>query len=301
MSSYISAAEIERRRLEQLKIEIDNNISKLKNQIKEKYENRVEEKNVDNIVSVGLKDDSKSGYAKKDTIETIISDIVEKDEGIVPSQRKREVDMDLSLLLVEDSMEEIAVEESSSLEEHENVREEMVEYEALLELLDMEERDETPLDIEKENQKLRSQLEKRCEDQFIVDTINEAMVEMGFKLSESTVLDSMEGTLYSDENNPLCDVFMGLDGHSVLFEPVVETRKASRDRLIRIEESAGKVCAMYDELEMRVAKKGVILKRVYASSPNAQAAYARSDIKSLKKKDRKQKKRELKQMQREVK
>ena len=137
------------------------------------------------------------------------------------------------------------------------------EYCALCEMLSEEPTEKIPSRVKKEVSRMKELLQKRRQDEYIKDVLEEILEDLGCHMKEGAVLDQTEGQLYSVDGHPLCDVFVGYDSFGVLFEPVGEFKEGSLENQRRIEQSANSICSMYATLEERAAEKGVILKCIH--------------------------------------
>lgn len=163
------------------------------------------------------------------------------------------------------------------------------EYCALCEMLEVKPTERLPYRVEKEVARMTSVLEKRRQDEYVMDVIEGIMEDLGCHAKDDAVLDHTVGQMYAVDGHPLCDVFIGNDGSGIMFEPVGESKGGSLERQRQIESSANSICSLYATLEERAAEKGVILKRVYAEPAHIDEMCVQSDIseRSARKKQRK--------------
>ncbi len=163
------------------------------------------------------------------------------------------------------------------------------EYCALCEMLEVKPTERLPYRVEKEVTRMTSVLEKRRQDEYVMDVIESIMEELGCNATDDAMLYRTVGQMYAVDGHPLCDVFVGNDGSGIMFEPVGESKEGSLDRQRQIESSANSICSMYTTLEERAAEKGVILKRVYIEPVHIGEMCVQSDIseRSARKKQRK--------------
>lgn len=172
------------------------------------------------------------------------------------------------------------------------------EYCALCGMLEVKPAERLPYRVEKEVARMTSVLEKRRQDEYVMDVIEDIMEDLGCHVKDDVVLDHTVGQMYAVDGHPLCDVFIGNDGSGIMFEPVGESKGGSLERQRQIESSANSICSLYATLEERAAEKGVILKRVYIEPVHIDEMCVQSDIseRSARKRQRKtstQKQREL--------
>lgn len=163
------------------------------------------------------------------------------------------------------------------------------EYCALCEMLEVKPKEKLPYRVQKEVVRMTAVLEKRKQDEYVMDVIEEIMENLGCHTKDDAVLDHIVGQMYSVDGHPLCDVFIGNDGSGIMFEPVGESRDGSFEKRRQIESSANSICSLYATLEKRVAEKGVILNRVYIEPAHIGEMCVQSDISegSARKKQRK--------------
>lgn len=163
------------------------------------------------------------------------------------------------------------------------------EYCALCTMLEEEPTERWPYRIESEISRMTGILEKRKQDEYIMENIESILGELGCHVRGDAVLDHVTGQMYTVADHPLCDVFVGSDGSGILFEPVGESKSGSLEKQRQIEDSASSICSLYSLLEERAADRGIILKRVYIEPPHINQMYMQSDV-SMKTTRRKQKK-----------
>lgn len=162
------------------------------------------------------------------------------------------------------------------------------EYCALCEMLEVKPTEKFPYRVEKEVTRMTAVLEKRRQDEYVMDIIEDIMENLGCHAKDDAVLDHTVGQMYAVDGHPLCDVFIGHDGSGIMFEPVGESKDGSLERQRQIENSANSICSLYSTLEERAAEKGVILKRVYIEPAHIKEMCVQADI--SKRKDRKKQK-----------
>lgn len=166
------------------------------------------------------------------------------------------------------------------------ITEEYFEYVALCQMLDVTPREKYPYRIRLEIARMKSVLEKRAQDEYIMETIQEIMTELGCNMREEVVLDHVNGQRFKVEGHEVCDVFVGNDGSGIMFEPIVETA----DRNIassKVESDIGHICSLYKELEDRAFERGIVLNRVYLESITAQECCTEENMRAQKKKKKK--------------
>lgn len=163
------------------------------------------------------------------------------------------------------------------------------EYCALCELLEVTPTERIPYRVEKEISRMTAVLEKRKQDEYVMEVIEEIMDELGCHAKDDAVLDHTVGQIYAVDGHPLCDVFIGNDGSGIMFEPVGDSIEGSLEKQRQIENSANSICSLYATLEEKAAERGVILKRVYIEPAHIDKMCVQSDIseRSARKKQRK--------------
>ncbi len=222
-------------------------------------------------------------YNKKPTKleQELDSWITKVDERIVISEKdekdRARVIIELSRIMsnngidIEDKIKQVRMRVSTYLQgaatvndvEKERIDSNYYEYCAMCELLDVKPVEYIPYRVEKEIVRMKSILEKRKQDEYIMEVIEDIMDELGCHIKDEAVLDHVVGQMFSVDGHPLCEVFVGHDGNGIMFEPIGETKSGSLEKKRQIENSANHVCSMYKELEERAAERGVILNRVY--------------------------------------
>ena len=174
------------------------------------------------------------------------------------------------------------------------------EYCALCMLLEMQPTETLPHRVNAEVKRMTAILEKRRQDEYVMDVIDSILDELGCHVKEDAVLDQVVGNMYVVDGHPLCDVFIGRDSDGILFEPVGDAAAAAGQSR-QLENSANHVCSLYQTLEEKAAEQGVYLRRVYCDPVRAQEMYLQGDVtqRRQKKQDRKAGARKLKTMKME--
>lgn len=158
------------------------------------------------------------------------------------------------------------------------IEDEYLEYCALCTLLGMQPVETLPYRVECEIRRMSSVLEKRRQNEYIMEALEEIMEELGCHVREEAVLDNAPGQLYTVDGSPMCDVFVAVEGNGIMFEPIAESRAATLDSKRKIESNAATICSLYDEIDARAASRGIILKRVYQDPPSADTMCVQSDV-----------------------
>ena len=169
--------------------------------------------------------------------------------------------------------------------DNEFVESRIKEYMALCQMLGVA-ANETLLEIiEQKCVSMKQELQKREEDQYIADTINDIMTELGCKSKGTSVLQQIQGEMYEISDCEHCEVFIGKQGNNILFEPIIETREGSENYKRSVQLDIVSVCSLYDEIERRAAERGVILKKVYFEAISVETATVneQTENKSVKK------------------
>lgn len=162
--------------------------------------------------------------------------------------------------------------------EQAELKDRYLEYEALCAMTNTEPTEYLPYMIDKAIEEMKSRLEKQHADKYIMDVISSIMEQLGCHVKDEIILDNTPGQLYSVDGQPLCDVFVGNDGHGMLFEPIGSSKNSSLETKRQIENSANTVCSMYSEIEKMAAEKGVILGRIAIAPAKFENMYYQEDI-----------------------
>ena len=165
-----------------------------------------------------------------------------------------------------------------SKEDREKLESELFLYRAMCEMAGEEAPETAPYRVSREIRRLSELLEKRQREEYIAASMNEIMSELGFRMKDAAVMDHVEGQLYTPEGSSACDVFVGLDGSGIMFEPVAESRGGSLEKKRQIESSANRICAKYEKVEELAAERGIILRRVYLEPASAESICVQSDL-----------------------
>ena len=155
---------------------------------------------------------------------------------------------------------------------------EYYEYCALCRMLEVNPTEKVPYKVSCEIRRMREVLEKRKENEYIMDVIESIMEELGCHVKEDAVLDHTVGQIFSVDEHPLCDVFIGKDGSGIMFEPIGERAPESAEKRRQMHNSVNSICSFYAVLEEKAAERGVILRRVYADAANVDQMCMKSDI-----------------------
>lgn len=174
-------------------------------------------------------------------------------------------------------------------QEKEKIRARYFEYAALCQLLELTPTEQIPYKVDQEIEKMTAVLQERKQKEYIMQVIQSIMEKMGCQVKEEAILDHTSGQIFSVENNPLCDVFVGNDGSGIMFEPVGQSRGGSLEKKRQMEASIGHVCSLYAELEQQAAEMGVILTRVYLDPVNVDTMCVQADVSAKKSKKKQQK------------
>lgn len=166
------------------------------------------------------------------------------------------------------------------------ISEDYFEYVALCQMLDITPREKYPYRVRLEIARMKTVLEKRAQDEYIMETIQEIMTELGCNMREEAVLDHVNGRRFKVDGHEVCDVFVGSDGSGIMFEPIVETSN-NNVSTVNIETDIGHVCSLYKKLEDRAFERGIVLNRVYLEPLTAQECCSEEKVSAQKKKKRK--------------
>lgn len=136
------------------------------------------------------------------------------------------------------------------------------EYIVLCQMLGVEPSETLFEKVEQKCVSMKQELQKREEDKYIADTIAEIMEELGCTLQGTSILQHIHGEMYRISGCNHCEVFVGRQGNSILFEPVIESRDGSENYRKSVQSDIVSVCSLYEEIERRAAERGVILRKV---------------------------------------
>lgn len=165
-------------------------------------------------------------------------------------------------------------------------------YKALCEWLEIPAQNISDNMLPNEIARLEGVAYKRKEKNYIQDSITEIMEEMGLSLDNSSILDGMEGDLYSNESSA-CDVFVSADGQGIMLETVAKngyTRSA-------VERDIHKTCALQAQLVEKARERGIILNLVQQSVPTYEEVVKENEIMKTDKKKEKTRRRSAEKVQ----
>lgn len=163
-------------------------------------------------------------------------------------------------------------------EDMERIESEYLEYCVLCDMLEVRPVEKIPCRVEKEVARMTEVLEKRKQEEYVMEVIEEIMEDLGCHVKEDAVLDHTMGQMYSIDGHPLCEVFVGSDDRGIMFEPVGESKGGSLEHQRQVESDANSICSLYKTIEERAAEKGVILTRVYADPAELDKMAVQTDI-----------------------
>lgn len=176
---------------------------------------------------------------------------------------------------------------------------EYFEYVALCQMLDLTPNEKYPYRIKKEITRMKNVLEKRTQDEYIMETVQNIMTELGCNLKEEAILDHVMGHKFSINRHEICDIFVGNDGSGIMFEPIVEANTKRTIEQRKIESDIGYVCSLYKELEDKAFEAGVILNRVYLETIDVQQCCSEEKVSVQKSKRKKSISQKLKMISQE--
>ena len=213
----------------------------------------------------------------------IVSEKDERDRARLITELKRIKGSDTD---VEDKLRMIRMRVTSYLQgavklteqDREEIGSAYFEYCALCQLLGIQPTETLPHRVKTETARLFAVLERRKREEYVMTTMHEIMAELGCTPKDEAVLDRVSGRVYSVEGHPLCDVFIGIDGNGIMFEPIGETKDCSLEKRRSIERSAGAVCSLYDRIEEKAAERGVLLRRVYHEPAQFETMCVQTDV-----------------------
>ena len=353
MSSFYTTAQLEAERKARLKQEMSDEVSRLKEQLRQEHDNKPQSAvSSHTAVTVFASDDAVGGFrddavAVGSALHKNASESTEQRDpldfsGLLYSSHKKaptkmESELDswmqkiderpilteedeaartrlLSELAVitrdpaidiEDKLKMVRMRVRSYLQKGaqltpsdiDRMESEYYEYCALCQMLGEEPRETRCYRIKKEIVRMRSLLEQRRQDEYVMSVIEDVMGELGCHVECEAVLDETSGKVFSVDGHPLCNIFVAKDGSGIMFEPVGSSANGSPEERRQIEESANSVCSLYDALAEKAAQRGVILKRVYVEPAHIESMCVRSDL-NLTAAEKKKKKKKTEQKQR---
>lgn len=170
--------------------------------------------------------------------------------------------------------------------EQDEINRDYLHYVALCQMLDITPREKYPYRVRCEIDRMQSVLEKRAQNEYIMETIQDILTDMGCTLKGEAILDHVQGMTFSVNGNEICDVFVGNDGNGLMFEPIVQTKKESLTAN-DIQNDIGHVCSLYKEMEDRAFDKDIVFKHIYMDSVDAKQCCREERVTTQKKNKKK--------------
>ena len=223
-------------------------------------------------------------WVKKVDERPVVTEKDEKDRARVIAEIAKAVES--PLMDIEDKIQSVKMRVSTYLQgavrlteaDKERMESTYLEYCVLCDMLEVMPVEKIPHRVEKEVARMTAVLEKRKQEEYVMEVIEEIMEDLGCHVKEDAVLDHTIGQMYSIDGHPLCEVFVGSDDRGIMFEPVGESKGGSLDHRRQVENDANSVCSLYKTIEERAAEKGVILSRVYADPAEIDKMAVQTDI-----------------------
>ena len=114
---------------------------------------------------------------------------------------------------------------------------------------------------------------KRKEKSYIQKSIKEIMEELGLAFDDASILDGMEGNVYTNDDSA-CDIFVSADGQGIMLETVAKsgyTRNA-------VERDIKKTCELQAQIIEKARERGIILNKLQQIIPSYEDVVKESDI-----------------------
>ena len=158
------------------------------------------------------------------------------------------------------------------------IEENYYEYCALCQLLEVRPTEKHPYRVEKEIARMTKVLERRQQEEYVMEVIEDILEDLGCHAKEDAILDNRVGQMFSVDGHPLCDVFVSKDESGIMFEPVGQSKEGSLEKRRQVEGSANSICSLYSVIEERAAEKGIILRRIVADPARIDQMFVQSDV-----------------------
>lgn len=219
---------------------------------------RGKSKNESNIIEIIKQKENRAILYNKDLVEK------EKlEEGIRKILEDQSIDLESKTELIEMKIDSFL--RSGTLIE--DVDEEYViskydEYEALCKMMGVVPTEMLLERVEQECILMREELQKQEENKYIADTISQIMEELGCQGTGKTILQHVYGEMFNVSGCKHCNVFLGKQGKSIMFEPVIDSRDGSENQRKEVQQEIASVCTLYAEIERLAAERGVFLTKV---------------------------------------
>ena len=150
---------------------------------------------------------------------------------------------------------------------------ELFEYYALSELLDIKPKKIKKESIKTESKKLLERYTEKKKEDYVYQNLVEVFEELNMSVVDEMELDGLLGHKVVDETLSDCSIFMSMDGGGIIFETVAETDNPdslSSDKKAMIEESAHKVCQKHLMVIRKMQERGIFLRIECEEKPNAE-------------------------------
>lgn len=184
--------------------------------------------------------------------------------------RDDDYDIEQKLLAIKDRIELYLSVRSTEIETN---RENRVRYCALCKWLGIPEQNIQDNMLLAEINNLQNMALKRKEKSYIQKSIKEIMEELGLAFDDASILDGMEGNVYTNDDSA-CDIFVSADGQGIMLETVAKsgyTRNA-------VERDIKKTCELQAQIIEKARERGIILNKLQQIIPSYEDVVKESDI-----------------------
>lgn len=155
--------------------------------------------------------------------------------------------------------------------ENQQLQADYLEYCALCEMLELKPTETLPSRVSREIRRLTEILQKRREDEYVMETVRSVMEELGCHSQDDGILDGTAGEVFAIDGHPLCNVFAGVDeGGGILFDVIGTRPPESAATRQAVQKSAEYACSLYEKIAEKAAERGVILNWYYREPPAAE-------------------------------
>ena len=121
--------------------------------------------------------------------------------------------------------------------------------------------------LNSENDRLFEKIYQIEERNYIRNSINEIMLEIGLEIDGECVLNESEGYLYDMPSINTCKLFVSADGSGLMLDAVAIKDESTTSKA-EIESDAGNVCKLKDVIVKKALDKGIILKTEVEIKPD---------------------------------
>ena len=157
-----------------------------------------------------------------------------------------------------------------------NVDERKIYFE-LCKRLGIEEKNISREKLNSENDRLFEQLYQIEERNYIRNSINEIMIEIGLGIDSACMLNESDGYLYNMPSINTCKLFVSADGSGLMLDAVAIKNESTTSKA-EIESDAGNVCKLKDIIVKKALEKGIILKTEVEIEPDYNEMSKENDV-----------------------